>query len=91
MVVDDKDPLARLEEKIGRAVSHIEKLQEKNSKLVAENKNLQTQLENLTRALSQNEKVILDLQEKADGVSEAVRERLEGLIGKIDRYEKGPV
>jgi FtsZ-binding cell division protein ZapB len=81
------DPLARLEERITKAIAHIEKLsgeiaglEEKNKALVNDNSRLQDRLEEL-------EKQIVSKDAAATQLSERVKDKIEGLLTRIEAFE----
>ncbi len=75
------DTFEKLEEKISRAVAFIDKLTEDKKALVKENDQLKKQLVDLQAQVTKLEELNTDRSEK-------VKERLSGILGKLNLLEQ---
>ena len=79
---------AKLEERITKAVAHIEKLTEARQQLEEENKRLRAQVADLEEELKRQQAAVARLEEESSEVSERIKEKIEGLLSKITSYEQ---
>lgn len=80
----DMDAFAKLEERISKAVAHIDALTEKCRGLQEENNGLKRQLQDEKAASAKREA-------EWSRVSTSIKEKIEVLLGRIGNYEKsGP-
>jgi regulator of replication initiation timing len=82
------DSLDKLEERISKAVAHIGKLTEVKDRLEEENKQLASQKVQLEKELKDKVAALQKLQKQSGKVSEKVKEKVEGLLNKINIYEQ---
>ncbi len=75
------EALEKLEEKINRAVSLIEKLNGEKQNLTLENSDLKTKLTDLESKLG-------DLEKSDNKKAELVKEKLNGILGKLETLEQ---
>ena len=75
------DALEKLEEKINRAVALIEKLNKENEALIQENGDLKGRLDEYETKLNDMERQDLER-------SEVVKEKLTGILGKLETLEQ---
>jgi len=83
------DSLSRLEERIDKAITHIERLTEKNHRLETENRELKEKIERLKKELKSKGETLNRIEDKSTRVSEGVRDKIERLLDRIDNYDKG--
>ena len=82
------ESLNKLEERISKAIAHIEKLSEDKRRLEEDNVQLRKRIGQLEEELK-NKKAALDrLEKQSSVVSEMVKEKVEGLLHKISNYEQ---
>jgi chromosome segregation ATPase len=79
---------AKLEERINKAVAHIEKLTEAKLLLEEENKKLRVQVTELEEELKRQQAAVARLEGQSSEVSERIKEKIEGLLNKINSYEQ---
>jgi predicted nucleic acid-binding Zn-ribbon protein len=82
------DALNKLEERISKAIAHIEKLTEAKSKLEEENQELNGRVAELEKELKSKAKSLKNLEKQSGQVSEKVREKVEGLLNRISNFEQ---
>ncbi len=82
------DSLSRLEERINKAIAHIERLTEKNHRLETENRELKEKIERFKKELKSKGETLNRIEDKSTRVSEGVRDKIERLLDKIDNYDK---
>jgi len=96
------ESLAKLEERIGKAVAHIEKLVERtktleakndemmatNARLTEEIKQLNDEMAKTEARLSAKDDTIADLERKYQDISEKVKDKVERLLKRIDGFEQ---
>lgn len=85
----EMDALNKLEERISKAIAHIEKLTDAKKQLEEKNLGLSTRLSELERELKDREKSLAALEKQSGQINEKVREKVENLINKINSYEQG--
>jgi FtsZ-binding cell division protein ZapB len=77
-----------LEARVKKAVVHIDELTNKNDALSEENRSLAAQVGELEKALREAEKNLARLENKNSLMSTRIKEKVEGLVSRIDGYEK---
>lgn len=82
------ESLDKLEERISKAVAHIEKLNELKKKLEEENMQLRDKVGELERELHDRQQKIAVTEKQSAKVSERVKEKIEGLLDRIESYEQ---
>lgn len=82
------ESLDKLEERISKAVAHIEKLNEVKKKLEAENEQLKGRVSDLERELQDEKEKTAGIEKKSAVISERVKEKVEGLLNRIESYEQ---
>lgn len=82
------ESLDKLEERISKAVAHIEKLNDVRKHLEEDNNQLKEKVDRLERELKAQKELISRLEKQSTAVSERVREKVEGLLDRIDSYEQ---
>jgi len=80
--------LDKLEERISKAIAHIEKLTEAKSRLEYDNEQLKARLAELEKELKIKSTALERIEQENSKVSEKVREKVEGLLTKISKYEQ---
>ena len=84
------DSLNQLEERISKAIAHIEKLSEAKNRLEEKNKQLGERIAELEKMLKDKEKSLEICEKQAGRVSEKIKTKVESLLNKINSYEQGP-
>ena len=84
----ETDAFARLEERINKAVAHIEELTRKNRLLTDENNRLALKIETLEDELKVKELALNKMEDQTSKVSDKVKDKIERLLAKIDNYDK---
>ncbi len=82
------DSLDKLEERISKAVAHIEKLSDIRKRLEEDNSQLKERIGRLEEELKAHKERAADLEKQSSAISERVKEKVEGLLGRIDSYEQ---
>jgi FtsZ-binding cell division protein ZapB len=82
------DSLDKLEERISKAVAHIEKLNDVRKRLEEDNKQLIEKVDRLEKELKAQKELAANLEKQSTAVSERVKEKVEGLLDRIDSYEQ---
>jgi predicted RNase H-like nuclease (RuvC/YqgF family) len=82
------ESFAKLEERINKAVAFIEELTKRNKQLEDENKEMTTKIDKLEEELKSMEASLSKRDKTSSQVSEKVKEKIEGLLSKIDNFEK---
>lgn len=82
------ESLDKLEERITKAIAHIEKLTRTKNQLEEANKQLQEQISLLKEELKTRDTDLAQLHKETNLISEKVREKVEGLLNKINAYEQ---
>ena len=82
------DSLDKLEERISKAVAHIEKLNDIRKRLEEENNHLREKVGRLEDELKTQKELATTLEKQSAAVSERVKEKVEGLLNRIDSYEQ---
>lgn len=80
--------LDKLEERISKAIAHIERLTETKSRLELENQKLNGRLAELEKELKTKAAALVRMEKQNSEVSEKVKEKVEGLLTKISKYEQ---
>jgi FtsZ-binding cell division protein ZapB len=80
--------LDKLEERISKAIAHIEKLTEVKSRLEEENEQLNSRISDLEKELKGKTAALERIEKQNTKVSEKVKEKVEGLLTKISNYEQ---
>jgi len=84
----EMDSFAKLEERINRAVAHIDELTRKFNAVEGDNSELRAKIKQLETELKEKQTALTDLMERSTRLSEKVKDRIEGLLGRIEGYEK---
>lgn len=82
------ESLDKLEERISKAVAHIEKLNDVRKRLEEENVQLREKVGLLEKDLKAEKELTAKLEKQTTAVSERVKEKVEGLLDRIDSYEQ---
>jgi len=82
------ESLDKLEERITKAVAHIEKLNELKQKLEEENERLKGKIGELERELRDQKEKIATVEKGSARISDRVKEKVEGLLNRIESYEQ---
>jgi FtsZ-binding cell division protein ZapB len=82
------DALNKLEERISKAIAHIEKLTSTKRELEEDNKQLKDKLVELEKELKAKSSRLESLEKESGKISEKVKEKVEGLLNKINNYEQ---
>jgi predicted nucleic acid-binding Zn-ribbon protein len=82
------DSLDKLEERISKAVAHIEKLNDVKRRLEDDNSQLREKIGRLEAELKSQRELAAKLEKQSTAISERVREKVEGLLDRIDSYEQ---
>lgn len=82
------ESLDKLEERISKAVAHIEKLNDVRKRLEEENVQLREKVDRLDKELKAEKELTARLEKQTTTVSERVKEKVEGLLDRIDSYEQ---
>ena len=82
------DSLDKLEERISKAVAHIEKLNDVKRRLEEDNSQLREKIGRLEEELKSQRELAAKLEKQSTAISERVREKVEGLLDRIDSYEQ---
>ncbi len=82
------ESFAKLEERINKAVTYIEELTKKNKQLEDEKIELTTRIDKLEEELKGMEASLSKRDKMSSQVSDKVKEKIEGLLSKIDNFEK---
>ncbi len=82
------ESLDKLEERISKAVAHIEKLNDVKRRLEEENIQLRGKIDHLEEELRIQNDRLADLEKSLAKISERVREKVEGLLDRISNYEQ---
>ncbi len=85
---DNNVLLEKLEQRITRAISHIEELTKKNQNLETENTALVQETERLQSVLQDKNDELEQCRRESSEVAVRVREKVETLLQKIDAYEQ---
>lgn len=84
----EMDSFAKLEERINRAVAHIDELTRKFNTVEGDNSELRAKIKELEAELKEKQAALSDVMERSVRLSEKVKDKIEGLLGRIDGYEK---
>jgi FtsZ-binding cell division protein ZapB len=84
----DEKTFGQLEARVRKAVDHIRDLTEKNAQLNEENRHLVERLTDLQNELRKAEKEVSVLQSRDSMLSDRIKEKVEGLVNRINSYEK---
>jgi FtsZ-binding cell division protein ZapB len=84
----DMEALNKLEERISKAIAHIEKLTEAKNQLDIKNRQLLERVSELENELKDKEISLKTLEKQSIQVSEKVKDKVEGLLNKISSYEQ---
>ncbi len=82
------DSLDKLEERISKAVAHIEKLNDIRKRLEEDNSQLKEKVGRLEEELKAQKEQAAEREKQSTAISERVKEKVEGLLDRIDSYEQ---
>lgn len=82
------ESLDKLEERITKAVAHIEKLNELKQKLEDENERLKGKIGELEQELRNQKEKMAGFEKDSAKISDRVKEKVEGLLSRIESYEQ---
>ncbi len=84
----EMDSFAKLEERISKAIAHIDDLTQKCRRLEEENGRLNGEVQRLAQDLKGKETALAQLEAESLRASELVKEKVQGLLQQIDRYDQ---
>jgi uncharacterized coiled-coil protein SlyX len=82
------ESLGKLEERIARVIAHIDELSGRCKALEQENEEIKAQLKSLANDIRERDKTISRMEHEANRVTDKVKDKIDGLLTRIDNYEK---
>jgi len=82
------ESLGKLEERIAKVVAHIDKLSDRCKALEQENDEIKAQLKSLANDVRERDKTISRMEQDTNRVTDKVKDKIDGLLTRIDNYEK---
>ncbi len=84
----EMDPFAKLEERISKAITHIDALTQKCRTLEEKNEGLTANLTRLEKEMQEEKAAATQKEAEWNRVSGAIKEKIEVLLNRISGYEK---